>query len=103
MKMQAVFGAIALLLTTEPAEAREIEAQLPAEVCTCNVNSTVGLLIDQPVYTKSRCFQLSLLSYRALAFWNGTRAHQGVSCFSMAITTTVTTMATVGTTGLEAG
>lgn len=59
--LQAVLGAIALLLTTQPAEARKIVSQLPAEVCTSVLNATDGLLIDQPVtlmvYTISRSFE----------------------------------------------
>ncbi len=59
--LQAVFGAIALLLATEPAEARKVVSQLPAEVCTSNLNATVGLLTDQPVtltmYTRLRWFE----------------------------------------------
>jgi hypothetical protein len=49
--LQAVFGATALLLSTEPAEARKVASQLPAEVCTSNLNATVGLLIDQHTCT----------------------------------------------------
>lgn len=59
--LQAVFGAVALLLTTEPAEARKIASQLPAEVCTSDLNPTVGLLFDQPkkpmVYIMPRSFE----------------------------------------------
>ena len=36
--LQAVFGAVALLLSTEPAEARKIVSQLLAEVCTSDLN-----------------------------------------------------------------
>ncbi len=59
--LQAVFGAIALLLTTEPADARKIVSQLPTEVCTSDLNPTVGLLFNQPVtvmvYIMPRSFE----------------------------------------------